>query len=40
MDQAIADNDSGDVNEEQFMILNELFEAGRYDYNRNKALVK
>jgi len=36
----VAENESGVVTEEQFMILVELFERGKFDYDRNKELVK
>ena len=36
----VAENDSGEVSEEQFLILVDLFEKGQFDYENNKALVK
>ena len=36
----VAENEGGEVSEEQFMILVELFDKGQFDYDKNKALVK
>jgi len=35
----VAENESGEVSEEQFMILVELFDRGLFDYEWNKALA-
>lgn len=39
MNILVSDNDGGEVSEEQFLILVDLFEKGQFDYERNKALV-
>ena len=40
MNILVAENESGEISEEHFMILVELFDNGLFCYDWNKALAK